>query len=321
MPWLSCERTARALEGLEGRLAAAAGDEHAALANVATALIRRGGKRIRPALVFLAATFGERGDGVQPDLAACVELIHTAALYHDDVVDRAPARRGAPSAQSQAGVAEAMVAGAYLSARAIEIAALAGDAANRMVSTALLELCKGELQELEHAYDLELSPRLHLEILNRKTGSMFALPCRLGATVAGAHPATVAALTAYGRELGLAFQIADDALDFVGDERTVGKSVHSDLPDGRYSLPVLLTLRSGGPHADELRAILLRDVLSPEEVNRAQELVHDSNSFAVALGVARERAEAARRAAADLPEGPARASLRALALYAVMRSS
>lgn len=322
LPWLRCEAVQAELGALEEQIASAVADEDPELGALASALTSRGGKRLRPALALLAARFGEGGSRADvARVAVAVELMHTATLYHDDIVDRAGSRRGAPAVHVDAGVLEAMTGGTYLSARAIELAATVGADASRLLGDTMLELCNGQLRELELAFDLEANPESYVRIISQKTASAFELACRLGAMAAGASTETVARLGRYGRQLGLAFQIADDSLDLVGTPPGPENGTRPDWVEGRYGLPLLLVLASDGPASDELRAVLQRDTVEHADVERVSMILRAAGAVPIALNIAREIAEEARRALAPLPDGPARDSLMSLALFAVVRAA
>jgi heptaprenyl diphosphate synthase len=317
--WLVCGRTRAALERLDAVLLEAIQPEDLQLRVMALAVVKRGGKRLRPALALLAAAFGEADPRRLLQAAAALELVHVASLYHDDVMDRAPLRRGEASVNARWGNAPAAAAGTYLFARATALLAGLGDGANHLASRASVELCSGQLQEVENAYNLELSETVHLAILRRKTATLFELPCRLGALLSGLSAQRAESLAAYGRFLGLAFQLADDALDLTAESDQVGKATGADLRAGIYSLPVLLTLRSAGTAGPRLAALLEQVRLGEGEIQTALRLVRETG-LAPALATARVQAERARGELAELPAGPARESLWRLAGHAVERS-
>lgn len=319
--WLVCQRTRSALEQLYAVLEGTIVASQPELREMALHLIRRGGKRLRPALLLLAAQFGDADDPRLLKATAAMELTHVASLYHDDVMDRAPARRGVDSVNVRWGNALASIAGTYLFARASALLASLGDVPNRLASQAFVALCAGQLQEVENAYNLELTEAEHLDILTRKTATLFKLPCHLGAYLSGASSTHTATLTAYGLHLGLAFQLADDALDLVGQTSQLGKATGTDLREGVYSLPVLRALRLGGVVGERLRTLLGQVRLTKEDVQTVLRLVQESGTVAEALELAREYARQAQGALEVLPEGTARLSLSRLAFYAMTRSS
>jgi geranylgeranyl pyrophosphate synthase len=317
--WLASERTRAALGMLDATLRSAVHPRDAQFRVMAFHLVQRRGKRLRPALVLLAGEFGQfvlrrllRG-------AAAVELLHIASLYHDDVMDHAGSRRGGDTVNARWGNSAAVLAGTYLFAKAVGLIAEMGAEATRLTAAAIDGLCTGQLCEMESAFDTGLTEAEHLEVIERKTASLFELPCRLGANLAGCSEETIESLGAYGRHLGVAFQLADDALDFVGDADTLGKDPRADLPKGAYSLPVLRALRGPGSGGEQLRDLLGRLRPTRGELDQAVELVRTSGAVEEALGLARDRADLAVRALSVLPDGSPRTSLEALAAFAVKR--
>ena len=319
--WLTCEHTRATLSRLDDVLDAAIETRDPELRIMALHLIRRGGKRLRPALVLLLGRLGPAPEAELLRVAAAIELLHVASLYHDDVMDRAPVRRGAPSVNGRWGNASAAVAGTYLFSCASRLLAVSGREVNRVGSEAVADLSAGQLLELENSYDPELSPEEHLAVLERKTAALFVLPCRLGAVLAGVPSEQADALREYGRKLGLAFQLADDALDLTGDAATVGKATGADMAEGVYSLAVLYAMREGGSSARRLEALLRRARPTAAELAEALAIVRDSGAIAQALAFARGLAGEARSAASALPAGDVRSSLERLAGHAVARTS
>ena len=283
-------------------------------------VVRQGGKRLRPALLILCGALGDCPDARLLRAAAALELLHVASLYHDDILDRAPLRRGAPSARSRWGDGPATFAGAYLFARACALWADLGAAPNRLTSAASVDLCRGQLAELEHAFDMDTPEDRHLDILALKTGSLFSLPCRLGAALAELPEGTAAALGRYGDRLGLAFQLVDDLLDLTGEADRIGKLAAKDLREGIYSLPVLHALRMPGAAGQRLRDLLAREDLDDSEIAEAVAIVRASGAIERVREMARAGVAAARAELAALPDGPSRASLDGLAELVVERS-
>jgi geranylgeranyl pyrophosphate synthase len=315
--WLVCPRVTGLLEGLEDELRRAVDTADGAAAEVAVHLIARGGKRLRPALLLLAGQFGSANPALLTRAAVAMELLHVASLYHDDVMDRATTRRGAASANSLWGNLLAASGGTLLFARAVGLLASLGDEANRLAGAASVRLCTGQLQEVENAYDVDISEEDHLAILERKTATLFELPCGLGALLAGAPEDTRRVLAQYARALGLAFQLADDALDLSGDESILGKPTLTDIREGVYSFPIIYALHQNG---GELRDTLRKARLNETEVRAVIAAVRRSGAVEVALGRAGEFVREAQQSLTALEDTPARESLHRLADFAVMRS-
>ncbi|HEX8647410.1 MAG TPA: polyprenyl synthetase family protein [Thermoleophilaceae bacterium] len=319
--WLKCERTAAALERLDEGLERLASTAAPELREVVWHLLGRPGKRIRPALVLLAASWGEWVEEQLLDAAAAVEAMHVGSLCHDDVIDRAESRRAVATVNARWGDEAAEVAGTYLFARAVGSLSVLGEQPGALGSRAALDACAGEVHEAESAYDLDLDPQRHLEILTQKTATLFELPCRLGAEISGAAPEVAGSLASYGRYVGVAFQLADDALDLMGDAETLGKGTRVDVREGVYTLPVLLTLRTEGEAARDLRERLERRALTDEDVDFVVETVRSGNAIHATMNLAHDLGRRAVQALAGLDEGPARTSLANLAAGAAMRSA
>src|SRR5687768_14737859 len=207
-----------------------------------------GGKRLRPAMVALSAqAINSNADSARVQtVGAAVELVHMATLVHDDVVDDTSTRRGHPTANAVFGNGIAVLTGDYLLAKAMRLLALDGDLRIiRTVSDITIEMSEGEVMELAAAGDPNLSLASYFEILRKKTAVFVEGCCRCGALIAGADSEREAALAQYGYHLGMAFQIADDLLDYTGDPSVTGKPLGSDLRDGRATLPFLYALQGG----------------------------------------------------------------------------
>ncbi|HEV3002098.1 MAG TPA: polyprenyl synthetase family protein [Solirubrobacteraceae bacterium] len=291
------------LAAVEARLAVAAGGHGAVLASHAGATIAAGGKRLRPLLVLIVA--GVESDAVVR-AAAAVELVHAATLVHDDVLDAAPLRRGRPTVVANAGRLMATATGDLLFSRAFAELAGNGDAEQiRALSRASSALARGELLQREDAFDSTVSVERYLARCELKTAALFQAACELGALVAGRE---VAALAAFGRRIGLAFQVLDDVLDVSGPPERTGKHRGTDLLDGTVTLPLILA----GLDVD------LRTIDSPERAER----LCDRIAATGALAEARERALAiVADAKRELPDLPQRRALELVADGVVERYS
>ncbi|MDO8547741.1 MAG: polyprenyl synthetase family protein [Nitrospirales bacterium] len=216
-------------------------DSKVALVNTVCAhILSSGGKRIRPLLLILSArTAGYTGrDDVL--LASLIEYIHTATLLHDDVVDHADLRRGRKTANGLWGNQVAILAGDYLYCQAIcRIVGFRNQDVNECLSEACRKMAEGELMQLSYKDDTSISEREYLKIVEHKTGSLMAAACRMGAVAADADPAQRDALFAFGQAIGVAFQVADDALDYAAPREVLGKSLGKDLGEGQVTLPLL----------------------------------------------------------------------------------
>jgi geranylgeranyl pyrophosphate synthase len=269
---------ARQLERTELRLTEVGGGHGAELARHAGATLSAGGKRLRPMLVFLCAN-GD-GDDRLVAAAAAVELLHMATLVHDDVLDRAPLRRGRATVFAEAGRLPATATGDLLFSRAFaELASTGSDDAVRALSEASSALARGELMQRADAFSPAVSRERYLERCLLKTASLFAASCRLGALFGG-RPQLAAALGRFGEDVGLAFQMLDDVLDVSGPPERTGKPRGTDLLDGTVTLPLILA-RERDPSLAELDP-----ALAPEQA----EAICDRIAATGALEAARDQA-------------------------------
>lgn len=242
------------LERVEERLAEVAESHGAELGRHATSTLTAGGKRLRPLLVFLC---GGRGNGLV-SAAVAVELLHTATLVHDDVLDAAALRRGHVTVFAAGGRLAATATGDLLFSRAFaELAAGAGREAVAALSTASSALAQGELMQRADAWSDTVSAERYLERCELKTASLFAESCRLGALLGDSDPGLATALAGFGRRIGLAFQILDDVLDVSGPAERTGKHRGADLLDGTVTLPLIIAReRDAGLQAMDLRSLV-----------------------------------------------------------------
>jgi octaprenyl-diphosphate synthase len=271
-------------------------------------LAESGGKRIRPALLLLAARSGDRRDDRDVLYAAVFELIHTATLVHDDIVDGADTRRGRRAVHGRWGSRVTVLLGDYLYIKSMNEALSADDLrVIQVLADITRRMIEGELIQVDCEGELDLSESRYLDIARRKTAFLFSGCCRVGAMVGGLPAAAQEALADYGLNLGMAFQITDDILDLTATEAVLGKPAASDLREGKLTLPMIYLLRDGGPDARRAVAAVVEDSgfgrVSAAEIRRQL----DASG---ALQRARDRAgDYAARAAgclAVLPASPAR---------------
>ncbi|GAA1021858.1 geranylgeranyl pyrophosphate synthase [Acrocarpospora pleiomorpha] len=305
------------------------------LTTVATHLLAAGGKRVRPAIVLLAARFGDPGYD-RPAVvraAAAVELMHVASLYHDDVMDEATTRRGVPSVNVRWGNRVAILAGDYLVAKAAELAAPLGTGAVEEQARMLTRLVTGQLRETVGAGPRSDPERYYLSVIADKTAALFALAARLGARASGAPDDVTTALGTYGEALGIAFQLSDDVLDVTRTSGQTGKPAGADLRQGVATLPVLRALRRRKPIRKDLTrtgkdSALLRKMLASGPITDAGELATAARLLSRSPGVAQTRTEAeryanqanqAKQALRSLPASVARDALDGLCDHIVSR--
>jgi len=274
-----------------------------------------GGKRLRPILLLLAARVaGYRGPrGVR--LACVVELLHTATLIHDDVVDQAPLRRGRPSANAQWGDDASLLVGDHLYSKSFAMLVRDNDrAVMETLARSTVSMTEAEVFQLELKRSGFTSEADYLRIITLKTASFMSACCRIGGLLGGLPPEQVEALAHYGLDIGVAFQISDDSLDFVADPERLGKAIGSDLREGKRTLPLIAMLdQLSPPEAERVRALLRRPSLIPAELEEIRRLVLEHDGVEYARAQAHAYAHAAK---ADLEVFPPSEERETLALVA-----
>lgn len=287
---------------------------------VAEYIIQAGGKRLRPMLLLLAArALGHMGEDAH-QLAAVIEFIHTSTLLHDDVVDESDLRRGRRTANAVWGNATSVLVGDFLYSRSFQLMVELDDMrVQRILADTTNRIAEGEVLQLLHIRNPETDEDAYLRVIERKTAILFAAATRLGALLAGADDATQTALHAYGLQLGYAFQIADDVLDYASDAATMGKNLGDDLAEGKMTLPLIHAMQ----HADAATRTRLRTIVQQGEVSALPEVIaaiqaHDSLDYSRQRAL--QHAARAEAALAVLPGNAATAGLHGLAIHAVQRS-
>lgn len=280
---------------VEDLLRATAEDsQYDVVAEASTHLLKAGGKRLRPALVLVTSRAGEVGREETDNAAAAVELLHLASLYHDDVIDETPLRRGVPSVHSKWGNEVAILAGDFLFASGSLLGARAGHEVPAILARALADVCEGQIAETEWVGQTGRSADHYLETIRRKTAALFRAACELGVVTANASPLYRPAVAAFGENLGLAFQIVDDLLDFIGDPRVTGKTPGTDLKEGVFTLPVLLAAERDPNVAPELAP-------DRRELAVVLPMLRSSGALDLAFERAAEHVADARTALKELP--------------------
>ena len=290
---------------------------------LAAYLIAAGGKRIRP-LLTLACTRIYDDQSARPfGLAASVEFIHTATLLHDDVVDESVERRGKSSANVVFGNQASVLVGDFLFSRAFQLMVEDGSLEIlRILSTASAVIAEGEVLQLSSANDIETSMERYLQIIGAKTAALFAAACEIGPVIAGAGVDAQTAMRDFGYNLGLAFQIADDVLDYAGEQKKLGKTVGDDFREGKLTAPVLIALAE----ADQTeRAFWTRTMgehqQNPDDLGVAQVILKKHNAFARGIEMAHVYAAQAEQALNKAKSGPLRSALLDVLNFSVERSS
>ena len=288
------------------------------LSETSSYLIAAGGKRFRAMLVLLAGYFGEPADPRLVPGSVSIELVHLATLYHDDVIDEADARRGAPSANVRWDNTVAILTGDYLFARASEISTDLGTDVCRLLARTIAVLCDGQIREVSSSAKVEQAISNYLEIIRRKTASLIATSCRLGGMLSDADPEHVDVLEQFGDALGMAYQLSDDIMDITSSQMELGKEPGQDLREGVYTLPVLHALAHDA-HREEFARILSNGSPDGEMLDRVLEIVRSSGSVDAAREAVTEEVRRATRLAERLPDGPARHALIQLAKFLAVR--
>jgi octaprenyl-diphosphate synthase len=285
--------------------------EVALIPQLASHIVAAGGKRLRPMLTLAAADLcGYQGDR-QVSLAACVEFIHTATLLHDDVVDESDLRRGNATANAVFGNQASVLVGDFLFSRAFQLMVADGSLeVLAILSKASAVIAEGEVLQLITTNDTETTEDAYLDVISAKTAALFSAACRVGAIVAEAPKAEVEALDSYGRNLGIAFQLIDDALDYSARQATLGKTVGDDFREGKITLPIVLAFRRGTPEERQFWRRCLEDMEQTEDdLDRAQELIQSHDALADTIERARHYGARARDALAIFPEGVMKSAL------------
>ena len=278
-----------------------------------------GGKLMRPALALLAGRFGDYNLDRLVPLAASVELLHTATLVHDDVIDAAATRRGRPTANSAFQNSTTVMLGDYLFAHAADQVVKTDNLrVVQLFSETLMIMATGEIRQDLAAYDSRQTIRDYLQRIGGKTAALFSTACEGGAIVSGSSDESIRALRDYGYNFGMAFQIVDDILDFTGDEEQMGKPVGSDLEQGTLTLPALLLLERS-PKGNSLQKYLSRP--SKERLGQAVASIRDSGIAEQSYQMARDFCERATAALQPLADNEERRTLVELTEYILARRS
>jgi heptaprenyl diphosphate synthase len=288
------------------------------LSETSSYLIAAGGKRFRAMLVLLAGYFGDPSDPRLVGGSVSIELVHLATLYHDDVIDEADARRGAPSANMRWDNTVAILSGDFLFARASEISTELGAEVCRLLARTIAILCDGQIREVDSSAEVEQPESNYLEIIRRKTASLIATSCRLGGMLSDATPEHTDILEEFGDALGMAFQLSDDIMDITATQLELGKEPGSDLRLGVYTAPVLHALVND-QHREELARILGHGAPDGELLDRALEIVRGGGSIDHARQAVTAEVGRAIELARRLPAGPAQHALEQLARFLAAR--
>jgi len=280
-----------------------------------------GGKRLRPILLLLAARLADYRGPRAIRLACVVELLHTATLIHDDVVDAAPLRRGRPSANAQWGDDASVLVGDHLYSKSFAMLVRDNDrGVMETLARSTVSMTEAEVFQLQLKRSGLISEADYMRIITQKTASFMSACCRIGALMGAVPPEQTEALTRYGLDIGIAFQISDDALDFVADEARLGKIVGADLREGKRTLPLITMLERVTPaEADRVRSALRRRTLEPAEIEDIRRLVLEHDGVEYARARALSYAQAAKADLEVFPPSEERETLSLVADFVVDR--
>jgi len=284
-------------------------------------LVEAGGKRLRPLLTLLGAQFGNPGAPGIVEAAVVCELTHLATLYHDDVMDEAPLRRGVESANNRWGNTVAILTGDYLFAKASQLLADLGPEAVRLQAITFERLVIGQITETQGSSEgLSLLDH-YLQVISGKTSSLIATSIRFGALLSGSDAKTIEQLTKYGELIGTLFQLADDVIDIASESAESGKTPGADLREGVPTLVTLPILESSDPADAELRAILAAPITDESVVASTIKVLRTHSAMDNAKTILKNYADQARGEIADLPAGPAKDALLKLCDAIITRSA
>jgi octaprenyl-diphosphate synthase len=280
-----------------------------------------GGKRLRPILLLMAARLaGYRGPRAVR-MGCVVELLHTATLIHDDVVDQAPLRRGRPSANARWGEDASILVGDHLYSKSFALMVKDGDA--RVLETlarATVSMTEAEVFQLERKRSGTTGEGDYLRIITQKTASFMSACCRIGALLGQSTAEQADGLTRYGLDIGIAFQISDDSLDFVADQARLGKAIGADLKEGKRTLPLIITLERAAPHERERIQMLLKShAVDPNEIEEIRRLVVKYEGIDYALERAHAYAQTAKEALSAFEDSEDKETLALIADFVVDR--
>ncbi len=287
---------------------------------IAQYIISAGGKRIRPYLVLLVAKAHGYAGAHHHELAAVVELIHTATLLHDDVVDESSMRRGRKTANALFGNAASVLVGDFLHSRAFQMMVAVDDIqVMRILADATNVLAEGEVLQLLNMHDSDVTEERYLQVIRSKTAKLFEAAAQLGARVAGATEADIEAAAEYGRSLGTAFQLIDDVLDYSGNAAEIGKNVGDDLREGKPTLPLIYLMQHGTPAQRELVRACIENG-DEQHFDQILAAITTSGALEYTTGQAQQAAAKAAAALAPWPDSRFKNSLLELCSFAVKRN-
>lgn len=285
-------------------------------------LLASGGKRVRPAMLLLAARLcGYSGDQAIP-MASVVEFIHTATLLHDDVVDSAKLRRGLASANTLWGNEASVLIGDFLFSKSFSLMVAAGSLdLLRVMSRATTIIAEGEVMQLLHTGDIELSEESYIDVVRSKTAVLLSAACQCGAILGGAGQQQEKAVASFGMNLGIAFQLMDDTLDYIASEAELGKSIGHDLEEGKMTLPLIHTLKKcSQEERNKIASVIAQDEVSEDDFAHIASLVNHYGGIEYTVKKARQHILACNHHLSIFPDDACKKALLELADYVVTRN-
>jgi octaprenyl-diphosphate synthase len=279
------------------------------------------GKRVRPILLFLSSHVGEPDAERSVKAAVAIELIHTATLLHDDSIDKSHLRRGLPTVNKLWDEQVSVIMGDHLFCKAFTLLHETGlkDIAQVMVKGSD-RMTFGEMYQMDKRGDCEITEKVYLDLIRHKTASLFSCSCEAGAMIGGIEAEARKSLVAYGETMGIAFQIIDDVLDFVGDVERMGKPVGNDVRDGRVTLPLIAALRNAGPEeVARVKSFVCGSEFTQDGWEHIVAFVEENGGIEYSRDLCGRLADEAKGLISDLPECPAKTSLTVLADYVISR--
>jgi geranylgeranyl pyrophosphate synthase len=305
------------LEDVKRALIAAAQVDDPLLAELLEYAVGSRGKRLRPALTLLCGKFYHYEASLLIPMAAAVELLHTATLVHDDIVDHSPIRRGKPTVSQAWGENRALLLGDYLFAKAGRLCA---DTDNlrviKLFAQTLMTISGGEVRQTDFVFNRKTARDYYFSWISAKTACLFSLACESGAILSRSPEKAITALHSYGHNFGMAFQVMDDVLDFTGDAKEVGKPVGSDLAEGAVTLPTILYAEAH-PEDDLVKTVI--EHKNPEDIARVVERIRNSSVIDECLKIASDFCSRASQAIEILPDSSIRGSFLDLASFIIER--
>jgi octaprenyl-diphosphate synthase len=284
-------------------------------------IVNSGGKRLRPMIVLLAARACGYSGQKHVDLAAIIEFIHTATLLHDDVVDASEMRRNRETANAVWGNEASVLVGDFLYSRSFEMMVDVGQMrVMDILSHATNRIAEGEVLQLLNVHNPEATENDYMEVIKRKTATLFEAGARLGGVISGASPEQEQAMSEYGLHLGIAFQLVDDALDYNSSNDDIGKNIGDDLAEGKPTLPLIQAMKlADADQRKRLQSIVENGGL--DEIDFVMEMIGATDAIAYTEQLARSEAELAKAALQKIPDSPLREALAGLADFSVARTN